>query len=165
MLHVGDELANYFAEILEAPHGLTAKVVSNTPEGRDDAAMARGFNVIRGQIPFALLGKHTTFNFPLCVVYCRKVANSLRNKFGSISGSAEIVVEGTVTNASVDGLSELISAYVLSVTETLSETRGEWGVGGYYGGAWDVEVEPVKAGGVKYIQTARVTVSVEIRRS
>lgn len=165
MLHIGDELAHFLADALESPSGLAAKMLANIPEGRPNRSYSQPVQVLREQVPVGLLEKHTTCKFPVCLVYCRKVVNSLKDKFAGVSGTAEIVAEGTISSESLEGISELSSALVLSISQTLGEIRGEWGVGGYFGGGWEVQIEPIKAGGLQYIQTAKVVMVVDIRRN
>ncbi len=164
MLHIGDELAHFLADALESSCGLSEKMPANLPEGRSDPAFSRAVRVLRGQIPVSLLERHTAHNGPLCTVYCRRVVNSMREKFAATSGSAEIVVEGTASSESTDRLSELSSALVLSIMQILAEMKGEWGVGGYFGGGWEVHAEPIKSGGLQYSQTSKVVMSVDIRK-
>ena len=140
-------------------------MLANTPEGRPGRSFSRGVEVCRGQIPIALLERHTTGKTPTCVVYCRRVTNTLTEKFAANSGRAEVVAEAIVSSETLNGVGELGSALVLSLTEVLAEMRGEWGVGGYYSGGWDIQVDAVKAGGLQYIQTSKVVVSVDIRRN
>jgi len=165
MFHAGDEVAHHLADIFEGPSGLLAKLTANQPEAQGNGALRREATILRGQAPLALLGKHTTCKFPICAVYCRKLTNSMREKFSGISGTAEIVVEATVSDTALENTAENISAIVLSITEVLREHRGEWSVGGYFGGAWEVQVEPAKTGGAQYIQTARVVLTVDVRRN
>ena len=165
MLHVGDELAHFLADVLESESGLPARMLANAPEGRPDSTNGRAVRVLRGQVPIPLLEKHTSCKVPVCAVYCRKVVNNLREKFSLTSGSAEIVAEGTVSSETLEGVAELNSALILSIAQTLGETRGEWAVGGYFGGAWEVQIEPIKSGGLQYLQTSKVVIVVDIRRN
>lgn len=165
MLHIGDELAHFLADALESSGGLSDKMPSNLPEGRNDPSFTRAVRVVRGQIPVMLLEKHSSHHGPLCAVYCRRVINNMRERFTAASGSAEIVVEGTASSESVERLAELSSALVLSIMQILAQMKGEWGVGGYFGGGWEVHAEPMKSGGLQYSQTSKVVMSVDIRRN
>ena len=164
MLHVGDELSHFLADVLESASGLPARMAANTPEGRSDSPSST-VRVLRGQLPISLLERHTSCKLPVCAVYCRKVLNDLREKFTLTSGSAEIVAEGTVSSETLEGVSELNSALVLSIAQILGEMRGEWAVGGYFGGGWEVQIEPIKSGGLQYVQTSKVVIVVDIRRN
>jgi hypothetical protein len=103
--------------------------------------------------------------YPALQVYCEKLTNSLREKFQSFSGTAEMAVEVRVTQDRLEGIEPKLQLYVDAVTQVLDHSRGDWGDGMFYGGGYQASFGPVKHGGRNFLQTAKVSFEVEISRS
>jgi hypothetical protein len=164
MLFTGDELAHFLADALQSSDGLPSRLADNIPVGKSDPAFGKLPTIVRGRIPLALLGRHSIHAYPICVVYCRSFENALKDKFSGTSGTAELVVESTVSSESLETITELSSALLLSIDQQLSDMRGEWAVGGYFAGKWNVTVDQIKTGGLQYLQTSTLVMPVDIKR-
>jgi hypothetical protein len=62
----------------------------------------------------------------------------------------------------LEGLERQVQLYVDAVTKVLDGNRGDWGDGFFYGGGYEVVFGPVKRGGKSYLQTARISVDVDV---
>jgi hypothetical protein len=100
--------------------------------------------------------------YPAVYVYCEKLANSLREKFRTFSGTARMAVEVRVSQDRLEGLERKLSLYVEAVTDVLDTHRGDWGQGMLYTGGYEVAFGPTKHGGKNFIQTAKVGFDVEV---
>jgi hypothetical protein len=89
----------------------------------------------------------------------------MQEKFRSFSGRIDLVVEIRASSDRVETLDVEINLMVDAVVRTLDQNRGDWGSGVVFGGVYEVAFGPVKQGGKNYLQTAKVTFSVEVSRA
>jgi Uma2 family endonuclease len=106
--------------------------------------------------------RSTGATYPAIYVYCEKLANSLREKFRTFSGTARMAVEVRVSQDRLEGLERKLSLYVEAVTDVLDARRGDWGQGLFYTGGYEVAFGPTKHGGKNFIQTAKVGFDVQV---
>ena len=76
--------------------------------------------------------------YPSLNVYCEKIANTLKEKFRSFSGSVQMTIEVRHSQDRLDGLQDALELYVDSVTQVLDAERGDWGSGMFYAGGYEV---------------------------
>jgi hypothetical protein len=95
-------------------------------------------------------------------MYCASVKNLQREKFRTFSGEANMVVETRISQDRVDGLETVSQMYVDAVTMVLDQNRGDWGNGVSYNGGYEVNYGPVKHGGRNFLQTAKISFSVDV---
>jgi hypothetical protein len=100
--------------------------------------------------------------YPLLLVYCDKMSNSLKEKFRRFSGKAHLVVEVRHSEDLLDAIDTGTQVYVDAVCALLDDSRGDWGGGSLYAGGYDVSYEPVVRGGKNFLQRAKVGFEVEI---
>jgi hypothetical protein len=62
----------------------------------------------------------------------------------------------------LEGLERQVQLYVDAVTAVLDRRRGDWGDGLFYGGGYEAAFGPVKRGGKNYVQTAKITIEVDV---
>ena len=102
--------------------------------------------------------------YPLALVYCDKMANSLKEKFRRFSGRAHVVIEVRNSEDRLDLIDAGTQIYVDAVCALLDDSRGDWGEGAFYAGGYEVSYEPVVRGGKNFLQRAKVAIEVEISR-
>ncbi|HLK66871.1 MAG TPA: hypothetical protein VKU19_25735 [Bryobacteraceae bacterium] len=125
-----------------------------------DAAQVRSQNVAAD-----IAERSTTVVYPAVNVYCEKIVNSLHEKFRTFSGGVQMAIELRHSLDRLDGLQDALETYTDAMTQVLSGSRGDWGDGMFYGGAYEVSFGPVKKGGRNYIQVAKVTFEIGVSRS
>ncbi len=108
--------------------------------------------------------KAGSVHYPVIHVYCDRFVNSLKEKFRSFSGTADLTIEIRVSNDRLDRLQGQLHGYVEAVTAVLDQKRGDWSAGAYYGGGYEVLFGPVKRGGLHFLQTARVQLQLNVQR-
>ena len=101
-------------------------------------------------------------HYPTVHLYCNKVINSLREKFRTFSGEAQLTAELRVSQDRLNGIEDLLQLYVDAVARVLDQSRGDWGDGVFYGGGYEVLYTPVKHGGKNFLQTAKISFTAEI---
>ena len=94
--------------------------------------------------------------YPTLHLYCEKVSNTLREKFRTFSGSAQMALEVRLSQDRLEGLDQKLQIYVDAVTRILDQNRGDWGGGMFYTGGYEAAFEPIKRGGKNFIQTGKV---------
>jgi hypothetical protein len=100
--------------------------------------------------------------YPAVYVYCEGLHNTLKEKFRTFSGKAQMAAEVRVTNDRLERVSRQLELYTSAVTDILDSHRGDWGEGMFYTGGYKVEYGPVKRGGKNFAQAARVTFVVDV---
>ena len=100
--------------------------------------------------------------YPILYVYCSKLLNTLREKFRTFSGEAQMTIEVRVSQDRLDDLETRVQMYVDAVIQVLDQNRGDWGDGVFYGGTYEVIYGAAKHGGRNFIQIAKISLAVEI---
>jgi hypothetical protein len=103
--------------------------------------------------------------YPAVQVYCEKIVNGLTEKFRSFSGSAHMAVELRYSQDRLEGLGESLEEGADAATAILQASRGDWGDGMFYTGAYEIGFGAVKRGGKNFIQVAKVTFEIGVSRS
>ncbi|MBI1792242.1 MAG: hypothetical protein HYR60_32365 [Acidobacteria bacterium] len=109
-----------------------------------------------------LMDRSAGSRYPAIHVYCEKYANTLREKFRTFSGKAQVTVEARVSQDRVEGLGAALAIYMEAVTRVLDQHRGDWGNGMFYGGGYEAAFGAVKHGGRNFVQTGKVLFEVEV---
>jgi hypothetical protein len=102
--------------------------------------------------------------YPLLLVYCDKVSNTLKEKFRRFSGTAHVVVEARYSQDKVSDLQANAEVYADAVCAMLDDSRGDWGSGYFYAGGYEVSYGQVVRGGNNFLQVAKVGFDVEVSR-
>lgn len=102
--------------------------------------------------------------YPLMLVYCDKLANTLKEKFRQFSGTAHVVVEARYSQDKLSDLQANAEVYADAVCALLDDSRGDWGSGFFYAGGYEVSYAQVVRGGNNFLQVAKVGFDVEVSR-
>ncbi len=102
--------------------------------------------------------------YPLMLVYCDKVSNTLKEKFRQFSGTAHVVVEARCSQDKLDGLEANAEVYADAICALLDDSRGDWGNGFCYSGGYEVNYAAVVRGGNNFLQIAKVGFDVQVSR-
>jgi hypothetical protein len=100
--------------------------------------------------------------YPQLVVYCERIRNLQTEKFRRFSGVVDLAIEIRNSGDHVLGLEQSTLVYVEAVTDVIEGCRGEWRQCIYSSGQYEVKFEPVKPGGKRFLQVARITVPVQV---
>jgi hypothetical protein len=119
-------------------------------------------HIVNQNISFELAEKSQIVKYPVVHVYTDRVRNLLTEKFRTFSGKVRTVAEIRVSQDRVEGLEEKLRLYVDAVTRVLDEHRGSWGEGAFFGGQYEVGIDPMKHGGKNFLQIAKVTFEVDL---
>jgi hypothetical protein len=156
------------AEVMKRIGGSTGMESSLAALRQDDPSIASQVQAaqLRAQNVAADLAERSEgTKYPAVQVYCEKIANTLAEKFRTFSGTVRMAVEVRHSRDRLDGLQDQLEIYADAVTQVLHGSRGDWGDGMFYGGAYDVSFSAVKHGGRNFIQTAKITFEIGVSKS
>lgn len=162
MALVASQVAGKVKQLLGANVAAAGAQVASS-SGIAVPALSAG-RVISGNIPAELAEKTTGAQYPLLRVSCSKISNTLKEKFRTFSGQAEVTVETLVTQDRLEGIEDQLHGCVEAVTAVLDANRGDWGGGALYNGGYEVSFGPVKHGGRNFLQSAKVTITVDVSK-
>lgn len=118
--------------------------------------------IISQNVAMDLADKAGKITYPALYVYTTRVENQLREKFRTFSGVVELVMELRVTNEHLDDLDRDLQLYLDAITNVLDSNRGDWGGGMFFAGKYEIAINPAKAGGRNFVQTAKVKCEVNV---
>jgi hypothetical protein len=73
-----------------------------------------------------------------------------------------MVVEARVSQDRLDQIETNLQGFVDAITQVLDNSRGDWGDGTFFDGAYEVNFGGVKHGGRNFLQIAKVVFVLEI---
>ncbi len=103
--------------------------------------------------------------YPRVSIYVPRVANTLLEKFRSLSGTVSVALTIGASADLVEPVEQALHYYVEIVTGILRDNTGDWGNGLFFAGAYDVQVQAPETGGSGFVQTASITCNVSVGRS
>jgi len=109
--------------------------------------------------------KDMQLTYPRICLYSGGVKNTQIEKFRSLSGAVSVIAEVWASGDLVDQVDQWIHFYVEAMTTILRQNIGDWGDGFFFSGIYDVQFQPPKAGGLGYVESAKVTCSLNVSRN
>jgi hypothetical protein len=103
--------------------------------------------------------------YPRICLYSSGLKNTQAEKFRSFSGSVSVTAEIWASGNLASDTDQWIHFYVEGVTQILNQNIGDWGDGLFFSGAYDVQLQAPKAGGFGYVESAKVTCSLNVSRN
>ena len=162
MPRIGSMVTAQATKLLAAPNGANLSL-TNLRNAAQSSAMDPGPLRVRAQNAAAdLVEQGEVAQYPMVMVFCEKVNNSLTEKFRTFSGTVSMVAEVRHSKDRLQGLQDGLELCADAVTQVLDSNRGDWGSGMYYTGGYQVAFGPVKHGGQNYIQVAKVTFEIGV---
>jgi hypothetical protein len=158
-MQIGSEARSKLIDRLTAPAGLSSTMADMVQAG------AAAPQIAAQNVAADLVDKTAGAQYPVVSAYCEKISNDLKEKFRSFSGSVHLAVEVRHSQDRLDGLEDSLEQYTDAVTQALTASRGDWGDGMFFGGAYQVSFGAVKKGGRNFSQAAKITFEVGVNRS
>lgn len=109
--------------------------------------------------------KDLQLTYPRICLYTAAVRNAQVEKFRSLSGTVSVVAEVWASGNLLDETDQWIHYYVEAMTNILRENIGDWGDGIFFSGMYDVQLQAPKAGGIGYVESAKVTCVLNVSRN
>lgn len=165
MAKIASDVAYHVTQILKADDGLTPLIAEFAMEAELREPEVSSAHVVARNVSPELAEKSTGAVYPMFHVYCDKVNNTLREKFRTFSGTARITVEVRASQDRLELLEQRVGVYVDAVTALLDAHRGDWGLGMFYTGGYDIAIAAVRHGGRNFLQIAKVSFDVQVSRN
>jgi hypothetical protein len=163
MASTGSVAARKVVELLRSREaGLGLAVAQLAEESGVALAAVPPAQVLNQNVSFELSERSQVVKYPVVHVYTDRIRNELKEKFRTFSGKVRTVAEIRVSHDRIEGIEERLRLYVDAVTRVLDQSRGCWGEGAYFGGQYEVVIEPVKHGGKNFLQMAKVVFEVDL---
>jgi hypothetical protein len=106
--------------------------------------------------------KNAQLTYPRVCLYSTQVKNTQMQKFRSFSGSVVLVAEVWFSGNLLAPTGTGLHYYVEALTSILRANQGGWSDGFYFSGLYDVQIQPPKAGGFGFVESARITCSLDV---
>lgn len=121
--------------------------------------------VVLSSVPPDIGDKNVQLTYPRVCLYSTGLKNTQLEKFRSLSGTIAVVAEIWTSGDMVTQSDQWIHFYVEGVTEVLRQNIGDWGDGMFFSGMYDIQFQQPKAGGFGFVQSAKVTCSLNVSRN
>jgi hypothetical protein len=165
MAKIASDAAYHVAQIMTDPTtGLAPMVAEFATEAGIAEPVLTASHVVARNVSPEIEEKSTGAVYPMFQVYCEKVHNALREKFRTFSGTARMTVEIRASQDRLETLEQRLGVYVDGVTGVLDASRGDWGLGMFYTGGYDIAIAPVRHGGRNFLQISKVSFDVQVSR-
>ena len=109
--------------------------------------------------------KDIQLTYPRICLYSAGLRNTQLEKFRSLSGSVLVAAEVWASGNLVNEVDQWIHFYIEAMSNVLRSHIGDWGNGIFFSGMYDVQFQPPKAGGLGYVQSAKVTFSFNVSQN
>ncbi len=103
--------------------------------------------------------------YPRICIYSSGLKNTQAEKFRSLSGSLMVVADLWTSGDLISDVDRWIHFYVEAFTNVLRENISDWGDGIFFPGAYDVQIQSPKPGGLGFAQMARITFNLNVSRN
>lgn len=121
--------------------------------------------IILSSAPPDLGDKDLQLTYPRVSLYSAAVKNMQIEKFRSLSGAISVIAEVWASGNLISETDQWIHYYVEAVTDILRQNIGDWGDGIFFSGIYDVQLQAPKAGGLGYVESAKVTCSLNVSQN
>jgi hypothetical protein len=109
-----------------------------------------------------LADRNVQLTYPRINIYTSGLKNTQVEKFRAFSGTLTVVAEIWSSGDFVSQSDTWIHVYTECCSELLQKSVGDWGNGLFYSGAYDVQFTAPRPGGLGFVQSARLTVSLGV---
>jgi hypothetical protein len=151
LLTVGDALQQQIAEIAISCN-------ANVPAIAAEQVLLSSANSDIGDRNIELM-------YPRVCLYTGGVKNTQIERFRSLSGTVAVTAEIWASGNLVTNTDQWIHFYVEAATNILRQNIGDWGDGIFFSGVYDVQFQAPKAGGLGFVQSAKITCNLNVSRN
>lgn len=143
--------------LLAAEEGLAASLtVLKSYYGMETEALEQlAVGLIRA--PAELQEKAGAARYPVIQTYCDQIESKRTERFRMFSGRLRMVTEVRMSQDRLEGLAEKLHFYVDAVCDVVERNGGCVDQGLFLEPGYEVSFDPVKKGGLNYLQIGRVT--------
>jgi len=161
VLSIAGRATSKLQELLTAPNGLNASLAALAQSESVTVPTISPVNLFTDNVSSDIAEKTVEPKYTAIYIYCDKIANALTEKFRSFSGTVEMMIDVRVSQDRLEGIDRASQLYTTAVTQTLNQNRGDWGLGLFYAGRYEISFGPVKHGGRNFIKSTKISVQLD----
>lgn len=165
MIQIGAAATRKLRAVLLGQSGGTALSAVLGQISQQHSIPQMGFNgahIIPQNVAPEIVDRSAGAQYPSVHIYCAKLVNSLKEKFRTFSGEAQMAAEVRVSQDRLQGLESSTQLLADAVAEVLDGSRGDWADGIFYAGGYEITYAPVKQGGRNFVQTAKISFTLQV---
>lgn len=121
--------------------------------------------IVLSSAPPAMGDKDLELTYPRVCLYSVAVKNTQIEKFRSLSGIVSVTAEVWASGDLISETDQWIHYYVEALTSILRQNIGDWNDGIFFSGIYDVQLQAPKAGGLGYVESAKVTCALNVSQN
>ncbi len=152
-------------EILTSANALEQQINLLALEANVDLPPMPPTQVVLSSVPSDVGDNNVQLTYPRVCLYSSGLKNTQIEKFRSLSGTVAVIAEIWASGNMVTQSDQWIHFYVEGVTELLRQNIGDWGDGMFFSGSYDIQFQQPKTGGLGFVQSAKVTCSLNVSRN
>ena len=161
MVSIANRATVKLQQLLSAPSGLNSSIAVLEQAESVTMLPIPATQLFTDNVSSDVAEKSVETKYTAVYIYCEKIVNTLKEKFRSFSGSLGMAIDVRVSQDRLDGIDRISQLYTDAVTQTLDQSRGDWGQGLFYSGIYEISFGPVKHGGRNFIKTAKISFEVD----
>jgi hypothetical protein len=121
--------------------------------------------VLASSVPPQIGDPDLQFTYPRVAFYVSGLKNTHIEKFRALSGSITLVADIWASGNLLSQVDQWLHYYVEAVTGILRQNSGDWGDGIFFDGSYDLQFHLPGAGGLGFVQNAKVTCDLHVSRN
>ena len=153
------------SDLLTTNSALAQAVESMALSGQTVVPVVSAKQIILSSAGAEIADRDVELTYPRVCLYTSGFKASQLEKFRSLSGTLSTVAEIWMSGNLVSDTDRWIHFYVEAVSSLLRANIGDWGDGVFFFGAYDVQFQPPKAGGLGFVQMARIRCDITVSRN
>ena len=154
--------AQKLSALLTVSNALEQQITAVATASSSTVPMITAAQVVLSSASSELADMNIQLTYPRVCIYTTGMKNTQVEKFRSFSGQVSLIAEIWASGKLATEADEWIHFYVESVAEILQSNIGDWGDGMFYGGTFDVLFQPPKAGGLGFVESAKLMLSLNV---
>ena len=156
---------NKLSALLTTNDALSQAISTSATQAGVVIPVIRSNQVVRSSAPVEIAERELQLSYPRVCLYASQVKNSQREKFRSFSGAVAVTCE-VWSSANLVGDADLAIHYYLdAISSILQKNKGDWGDGFTFSGVYDVQLQSPKVGGSGFLESAKLTCSLDVSLS
>ena len=153
---------NKLLNLLTANDALSQAIQTSAASAGQETAPLNSAQIIGSYVGPDMGDLDLQLSYPLVCIYAIQVVNNQREKFRAFSGLVTMSAD-VWSSASLEQQTETeLHFYVDGIAGILRANIGDWGDGCRYSGIYDARMQTPKAGGVGFVQSAKLTYNLEV---
>ena len=153
------------SDLLTSDEALQQQIASIAAAANDSIPEITAAQIVLSSASPDIADRNIQLTYPRICLYSGGVRNTQEEKFRSLSGAVSVVAEIWASGNLVNNTDRWIHFYVEAMTNILRQNIGDWGDGLFFSGAYDVQFQAPKSGGLGFVQSAKVVSTLNVSRN